>query len=170
MRVAFSGPAGCGKSTAAEFLQHQFGGTVLSFASPLKTLAFDLGWDGKKDAKGRKFLQKLGLTVREYNELYWVDKLLVNIAGLKDKGNYFVDDMRYPNEFDSLKLAGFVVVRLEPREFDLSGEWRNDVSETSLPKWMADFRIESVKGNVVGLRKEMTYFVECIFPQEKPNK
>lgn len=163
MRVAFCGPAGTGKSTAAKYLLKKFGGSLLSFASPLKLLAYQLGWDGKKDERGRKFLQQLGMTVREYDEDYWLNALLDRIGGLQDYDNYFVDDLRFPNEYEGLKLNGFLIVRLEPRGFDLSGSWRSDASEVSLPKWMCDHRIDSEKNQILAFQRALdsmawTYF------------
>lgn len=80
--ITFFGKAGCGKNTAAEAIEnHSFkadtqNGITVAFADELKRIAFELGWDGKKDDRGRRLLQKLGTDVaREYDESVWVDKV-----------------------------------------------------------------------------------------------
>jgi len=95
LRLAFFGPAGTGKTTCAQYCAEKYGGEVLSFATPLKQIAMhQLGWDGKKDKKGRRLLQELGWAARSYNENFWADKL---VSGLKVRGSYFIDDLRFPS-------------------------------------------------------------------------
>jgi hypothetical protein len=72
-----SGRAGSGKSTFSNYcidylksLGHR--ATLVPFAKGVKRTAKDcFGWDGKKDRKGRKLLQDIGLVGRAYNENLW---------------------------------------------------------------------------------------------------
>ena len=63
MIIGIAGAAGAGKSTVAKTIVDVFGQThakILPFAAPLKKFAIDLGWNGKKDKRGRRLLQLLG--------------------------------------------------------------------------------------------------------------
>ena len=79
--IGFSGVMGSGKTLAADslaaLLQHT-GHTcqTFAFADELKRIArTEFGWDGEKDAKGRKLLQVLGTEAgRVYNSDIWVEK------------------------------------------------------------------------------------------------
>ncbi|GIW54982.1 MAG: hypothetical protein KatS3mg082_1386 [Nitrospiraceae bacterium] len=108
MRVAFTGIAGAGKTTAALALQREYGGEIRSFASPLKIAARMIGWDGKKDPKGRWLLQRLGDEGRAVDPL-----LFVNIAFRDLSDSVYIDDLRFPNEAEAARAHGFVIVRVE---------------------------------------------------------
>jgi hypothetical protein len=110
------------------------------FATGVKECALHLGWDGKKDLRGRTLLQDIGRVGRLYDENNWVNKTLNTI---EDSPHYpfglvVIDDWRFPNEanfFDSFPLYEVVKVRIESPEREvLKGTaeyW--DSSETSLP-------------------------------------
>jgi hypothetical protein len=86
----------------------------IGFANKLKTLAVDLfglTYDQVDGAqKDRVLLQKLGLNMRDVRESVWVDYVINN---LKPNDYYVLDDLRYKNELDALKKAGFILVRIE---------------------------------------------------------
>ncbi len=59
--IGIHGPLGGGKTFLANEIKDCFNGVViLPFAKLLKDFAFEMGWDGKKDPKGRRLLQLLG--------------------------------------------------------------------------------------------------------------
>jgi len=172
MRVAFSGPAQVGKTTCAEYLAREHKGVVLSFASRLKKDAHAYGWDGDKDVKGRVFLQELGRVVREYNEDYWLDSLVVQLYRLvhqypaathKALGKRrppvpcFVDDVRYLNEAERLRELDFTLVRIQPGAgFITEGEdWRVHPSEVDLDGYAFDHYITSDKGDIAGMLNQL---------------
>ena len=115
MIIALCGPAYAGKSEVGKLIVERLGGNhfVLPFAKPLKDMARDVfGWDGKKDEKGRKFLQLLGTEIgRCYNENFWVDQW---IAAVKKKNgtirDVITDDTRYDNEALAAKNNGGIIV------------------------------------------------------------
>ncbi len=70
--VLFSGKAGVGKTTSANILykimsKNNLEVEIGSFAIGVKSTALHMGWDGEKDAKGRKLLIDIGMAGREYN-------------------------------------------------------------------------------------------------------
>jgi len=113
--IGICGAAGVGKSTASDALINlTFMATeVIPFAGPLKDLAVEFfGWDGVKDARGRKLLQTLGTDVgREWDPDFWVSKwkkaVEASLASI-----IIADDVRFQNEVNAIRDMGGTVVRL----------------------------------------------------------
>ena len=76
----------------------------ISFARKLKEQAYALGWDGKKDDKGRTLLQHLSRPVKDYfGEDYYAQQGvndILNTPIFDDNQFYFITDMRFKVEFD----------------------------------------------------------------------
>ncbi|MFE1763096.1 hypothetical protein ACFW81_02570 [Streptomyces angustmyceticus] len=134
--VAFIGKARSGKDTAGMRLVHNWDFTRLAFADPLKRMALqvnpyiptsygvtvrlesliaDVGWDYAKDhhPEVRRVLQNIGQTVRELDEGFWLRALMGKVKAA-DGWNMpvVVTDCRYRNEAESLRAAGFILVRV----------------------------------------------------------
>lgn len=107
-----SGKARAGKDTFANFFEAYVKSLslgscyTLHYATRLKDVATLLGWDGKKDQRGRTLLQKLGTEVgREYQSDIWVRHLyndLIQRVKEKEDTYIFVPDFRFPNEESDL--------------------------------------------------------------------
>ena len=89
--IGISGKMQNGKDTFAEALKAEihFKGEqaiVFHFADFLKYICSEyFGWDGKKDATGRKLLQTIGTSVfRKNNPTCWTDMAYAFIKGLGD--------------------------------------------------------------------------------------
>ena len=111
--IAFIGKAGACKTTAAEYLVKHHGYTRISFAAKLKDVAVQL-W-GPDAFKDRDKLQKLGESLRQIDDLVWVNALFRWLEGPDEPagaGPYVIDDCRFPNEYWRLKQKGFRVVRI----------------------------------------------------------
>lgn len=144
--ILVSGKAGSGKSTVADRLRQKLEDlegidTMLyGFADPIKYIAKAFaGWDGEKDEKGRRLLQKIGQIFRDYNPNIWVKHFLNQLdkkSGLFPKNFAVISDWRFPNELAYLKnnpLLDIVTIRVFGRG-GLEGENSLDVSENSLPE------------------------------------
>ena len=61
-----TGKAGCGKDTAYKIMKKYANKSIkrYAFADPLKNIAYEAGWDGIKDEKGRKLLVSLGKVIK----------------------------------------------------------------------------------------------------------
>lgn len=151
--IMVSGRAGEGKSTFSEICidilaKKDIMATVVPFAQGVKDTACFMGWDGEKDSKGRKLLQQVGNTGREYNENVWARKAVDEIREDAEVNLFdvvFIDDWRFPNERNVI-LTEFpkmvIKVRIcRPEEFHtLNGtELYDDISETSLPDIESNF-------------------------------
>ena len=122
--IGLTGKAGAGKSTVADYLVEKHGFTKLSFAGPLKKMLRTLdpiifnagGGDCRlsellqdyteADLKTyypeyRRLLQVLGTDcIRAEDEDFWVRAAMKQLTNLS--GRYVFDDVRFPNEADSI--------------------------------------------------------------------
>lgn len=139
--ILIAGRAGTGKDTSSLIMDsyfirdRRFKSTISSFAGELKEVAVKMGWDGKKDDRGRKLLQDLGKVGREYDINIWAKKLIEYV--LFDYDLIIIPDWRFPNEYQYVwnYFDRVYRIRLEaPSRESLKGTDRyNDVSEISLP-------------------------------------
>lgn len=133
-----SGKARSGKDTAADVILKKYQGKTFAFADDVKTIAYNyFGWYGEKDELGRKLLQDIGTTGRNYNEDMWVDHVIYWIqwwaSGTADHQLAVVTDARYPNEIQRIKreFPDVVTIRIT-RD---SVEKLEHPSETALDQW-----------------------------------
>jgi hypothetical protein len=143
--ILLSGKAGAGKTYSAKILNDYFKSKELnvitaSFALGIKKLAKDfIGWDGKKDERGRKLLQTLGTEVgRAYNPNCWIEYLF---GYLENSSNFpydviIIDDWRFPNEYeyfvDDLLYTPIKVRVMSLPSNDLPDSCKEHESETAL--------------------------------------
>jgi hypothetical protein len=73
-----------------------------------------MDWTIEKSDEWRKLLQEIGDGLRQkVNPTIWMDYLA---ASLEEDGLYICDDMRYLNEFEVMRNAGFTLIRLQMSE------------------------------------------------------
>jgi len=145
LRIAFGYKARSGKDTAAEYLQAQYGGEIFKFAQPI----YDIMQAAHKIAgidsfKDTKFLTWIGTDWgRSINKDLWVNNCIDRINAAQKRGcymsgepfvdNFFVTDMRFPNEAQALKNNGFLLVRIDrddrPSENRASHESENAMND-----------------------------------------
>lgn len=109
--IGLVGYAQSGKDEVAKCLVADHGFRRVAFADPLKAVATSVGWSGNKDKEGRKFLQNLGVAVREHVDPdAWLSRALRDI----DKSNdpVVVTDCRFLNEIDAIRNRGGIIVRV----------------------------------------------------------
>jgi hypothetical protein len=152
--VLIAGKKHHGKTTVSDYLFHQLVNKFPtlptqqeSLASPIKINAMEFyGWDGQKDEKGRKLLQEIGDTGRNYDEDIFC-KYLDNrcLSGLFIPNVVIIDDWRYPNEkeyFAKSFMYDITTIRVERNLLDDSAT-ASHKSENSLPltnwQWYKDF-------------------------------
>lgn len=161
-KIAFMGKMGSGKTTAAKYLVHSHGFVKLSFADPVKIATAQMlnqlqaylhvysdrpieakEWtlasidEAKKHPTIRHLLQFVGTELgREYigYENLWIDMLLRDAEHLNRVVN---DDLRFPNEADALRNAGFTIVKII-REVENTSHTATHVSETALDNYKPD--------------------------------
>lgn len=162
--IAFSGPAGSGKSTAAAFLQDR-GYTLVKFAGPLKAMCRAVGLDDEhiegslkerpldwlQGKSPRQFMQMLGTEFGRdcIGPHFWVGLWERAVLGVLDQGGRVVcDDCRFANEADAVRKLGGIVVRLVGRG-GLAGGHASESMD-----WEADDVIMNV-GDIPALRDKL---------------
>lgn len=110
--LGIAGKKGVGKDTIANYLVNNYGFVKVAYADKVKDVARSLGWDGKKDERGRRLLQRLGTDVaREYDIDIWVKatfKVIGVMSQLYDK--FVIPDVRFQNEVDAIHESGGLVI------------------------------------------------------------
>lgn len=131
--VAFTGAAGSGKSTAADYLVREHGYVRVKFAGPLKDMMRAIGL-GEAEIEGdlkekscaalngrspREAMQTLGTEFGRkcMGENFWVNLWRAKASDVLDHGGrVVVDDCRFPNEAAVVRQLGGMVVLLRGRE------------------------------------------------------
>lgn len=135
MIIGLSGYAQSGKDTVANYLVEYYGYSRIAFADPLRQAVYklnpridvgdmrgvylanavdNLGWDRVKveSEQARELLQRMGTEVgREmFGQNFWVDYAMREVSK-SDKVVF--TDVRFPNEYESIKERGGLVWRIE---------------------------------------------------------
>lgn len=178
LRIAFGYKARSGKDTAAEYLQGQYGGEIFKFAQPIydimKAAHQIAGVDSFKDTK---FLTWVGTDWgRSINKDLWVNNCIDRINAAQKRGcymsgepfvnNFFVTDLRFPNEAQALKDNGFMLVRIDrnnrPSENRASHESENAMND--FKDW--DYVIDN-NGHLEDLYEQLQKLIQVIRISEK---
>jgi len=161
--IALMGRARSGKDSVAAHLVARFAYSRTAFADPLREAALKvdpiisaecdtrlsdvvelIGWERAKDEypEVRRILQHIGQTVRDYDEDFWLNVAARKISAAAGWGvPVVVTDVRYPNEYDALKRAGFTMVRVVRPSEAPPAPHGNHVSETALDDHEADVTV-----------------------------
>lgn len=100
-----NGKPRAGKDTFAMMLNELVGVHKYSSVTKVKKLALEMGWDGKKTEKDRKFLSDLKILTTEYSDMSFkdiseeVEKFMRGDYDIYDK-NVMLIDIREPKEID----------------------------------------------------------------------
>ena len=135
--IGIIGRARVGKDTAGAWLVDNRGYRRIGFADPLKDAAarinpivdvcigepmrlsdvlHGLSWEEAKDRfpEVRRVLQELGASVRAIDPEFWLRAALKRVTEANEAGvPAVITDVRYPNEAESLRRAGFHLVYIE---------------------------------------------------------
>jgi len=111
--IGLAGRARVGKTTTAEYLTKKYGFKEFFFSEYVKQVAEFGGWNGLKDERGRRFLQHLGDTMREYDKEIFIKQVTGKINYYdqicKSKGEeakIVISDVRLMDEIVALKYTG----------------------------------------------------------------
>ena len=154
----FSGKAGTGKTFSSDIANDtcrkmEIKGISEHYATGVKQIAKHMGWDGVKDAKGRKLLQSIGQIGRSYDENMWVRSTFnrVNDSVGFPYDVVFIDDWRFSNEIryikDSELLYKPISIRIDApdREILLGTPEYDDISEVQLDDFNFDYIVDNRK-------------------------
>lgn len=168
-----AGKAGSGKGEVAKVIKEYYLSLkkkpiITEYSKYLKLYANEiLGWNGE-EPKPRKFLQDLGVTIRENMDM---PHLLINrmIEDIRVYSLYYdvviISDVRYPEEITEMKktfnnvYAMYVVNQFGKSELSL--EEQTHVTETALENY-GDFDITITNDNINVLDNRVIEFIERV--------
>lgn len=163
MLVGIAGPAGAGKSTIGReiWLHDKF--QILSFAHPLKAAlikmtGLDRKWFYNIDYKEKEIPGLPGVTPRIMMQKFgtefaremiapdfWLWRMKMSLSKYSDK-NIVIDDIRFENEADLVRVNGGVVIHLQ-RDFVSPTVHSTHKSEQPMNVHPADFSVKGVTVN-----------------------
>lgn len=156
--VGLIGLAGAGKDTAAMALTG-CGWRRKAFADKLKQIAYGFGWNGKKDEKGRKLLQDLGMAARKYNLEFWVNQAYQTIQDVTPELSripFVWTDVRFENEAEFIRKRGGIIIRIKR-----PGQLCDDDHESELSQFQikADYEVVN-SGTIEDLHKKILNLIQ----------
>lgn len=133
MKIAIGSKSRTGKDTIADILLQEYGGTKLAFSDALYDIS---GYVQEKLSrpvqKDPKLLQTIGESLKDvYGRSVWVTYLENELR--RTKGNIFVTDLRFPEEWEMLKKNGFLMINVERPDRPITRD-PNHISEIALDK------------------------------------
>lgn len=152
--IGFSGKAEVGKTTVSnEVIKYlKVKADIIPLAKRMKEQAKMLGWDGKKDQRGRRLLQEISWPVKHYfgEDIY--AKWCYEAAVKENLDVLLIDDVRMLAEVDYFKsleeakeIEKFILIRIgRPKHISkLTAEQKNDISETQLDNYRFNYVVSN---------------------------
>lgn len=138
-KLAFYGPASSGKTWSADYLVKNHNFVRVAFADKLKEIAAELFNVYGKNGADRKVLQDLGQKMREIEPDVWINHLLSTVAFYEThREGIVLDDLRYTNEADALRNAGFKLVYVSTPQAELERRRVSLYPDTPLSSYYHD--------------------------------
>lgn len=123
------------------------------------------GWEGAKDEfpEVRRVLQELGMAIRAIDPEFWLRAALKRVTEANEAGvPAVITDVRFPNEADSLRRAGFHLVYI-----DRPGVPQLDhASEGALTSADAKYVIRNNSGDLPGFLEDVEFVANNIAHHE----
>lgn len=164
--IAFTGPKGCGKSTAATYLIEKHGFVRHYFAKPLKEMAKCLGLTEEHVNGGLKekpcdflgnqtprwILQSLG--TEWGRKLIHPDLWTIAWENTLPDCDIVCDDLRFPNELKTIKEKNGIVIEITRPEFE-----RDQSHESEAHEIPFDFQISN-DGSIEEMFEKIEHFIK----------
>lgn len=185
--IALAGDIGHGKTTAAKYMEKQFGASRYRFAGPIKELVARMlveAGDSFEHARHaveaprikdtpirelyqrtpRDFQRMFGDLGRRVHEEFWANLIVTKIHVEhydKPKPFYVIDDWRYPNgEGERLMRDDIQTVFIRVDRPGAERVLHDHSSEGGLDTWEYDFHITNHEGDLAGLYDQVNRIVE----------
>lgn len=166
--VIINGSGGVGKDTICKVVENHYETMNVSSIDPIKRIAIENGWDGKKSEKSRKFLADLKQLFVDYNDLpqqYLAERYE---EFLHSKKRIMFVHIREPEEIRKFKrsVSEKCVTLLIRRGEKARKAWNNS-SDDDVEKYEYDFYYENCKALGELERDFMTFFEQKILGYDR---
>lgn len=174
MIIGLTGYQGSGKTTVAQFLEDEFGFKRHNFKDGLvnemkerlpdvlEILRRQEGYPSvdflffHKPPMMRALMQNYGTEVRRKDdEKYWVDKWFHYLP----KGHVVIDDVRFLNEADAVRLSSGIIIRVERDDITHGGDHSSETEQNQIE---ADFTIKGKAGSHVEIFQQARHIIDTI--------
>jgi hypothetical protein len=176
IKIAFSGLMRSGKDACGDYIIKKHGGVIKRFAEPL----YDIMHYAQRrcrlpETKWRKFLQVVGTELfRAEHPGIWVNLLIEEVVDLDPSVNIIVVDARFNDEFEALKKAGFLLVKIirtdaeREAEERVSSEVARHASEVDMLSYEGFDHVIVNCGTLEDLYRSVDRLIESQFREEDP--
>lgn len=151
-----NGMARAGKDTFCKFVSEFYPNTYhFSIVDSVKRQALQLGWDGVKDEKGRKFLNGLKNIIDEYNDNNFKE-IVEKVNNTDDTNKVFLIDMRELSDIERARKelnASIVLINNENVE-----QIKSNNADANVYNISYDIVIDN-SGSLDELKDKAQYFV-----------
>ena len=155
-KIAISGKIASGKSTLSKYIQEKYNFTRIGYGDAVKKFAKEIF---NMEYKDRQLLQDFAQSMRSIDEDVWVKIVERHINNTTE--NILVDDLRFPNELESLNKMGFTIIKIEldidlqkerikntyPTTFIEHYNRLNDISESYINELEVEYTFNMTKEN-----------------------
>ena len=159
--LIINGSGGVGKGVFVSILSTLLNGDVRqdSIVNPTKSIAKQIGWDGNKSERDRKFLSDLKLLLDDYNDMnyQYIKGLVHDFRDDTIKGKILCIDMREPKQIKMAKKDFGAKTVLVVR--DSVPQIKSNVADANVFDFNYDYVIEN-NGTMSDLKKTTKKFLE----------
>lgn len=158
--IVINGSAGVGKDTICRLIGGQYHVMNISSVDPIKKIAADNGWDGRKDEKSRKFLADLKQLFVDFNDLPQKYLLKKYRDFLQSDQEILFVHIREPEEIAKFKNSvgeGCVTLLVRGRDA-IKRKWNNS-ADADVENYQYDFYYQNDKP-LDELKKDVIAFFE----------
>lgn len=173
MRIfLLAGKSGSGKGEVAKLIKEFYiykleKCAITGYSKYLKVFLQEISdWDGSYEKKPRGELQKLGDTIREFDEKYFIKKMIEDLQ-IYEKlvDNVVISDVRFPAEIDDVRLnydnVYAIYVENQFSESKLSVKEQAHITETALDNY-DDFDYVLANDDINDLKDKVFKFLESV--------
>lgn len=154
-----NGSGGCGKDTMVEILSKKFTVKKFSTIDPIKKVAMDLGWNGEKTEKARKYLsdlKDLSTDFLDYSFKY-ISNIVKEYQKEISKDIIYIIDIREPPEIKRV-VENFPFIKTILITRESNEEITSNHADRNVKNYDYDFYIKN-NSTLVDFEKTVNEFI-----------
>lgn len=171
--VIINGKGGCGKDALIKALgkeEEKVGRRVWNYSSidTVKKVAKTIGWDGKKDEKGRRYLAELKAVITRNSDVLTKETISVCNNFLKSKDRFLFIHIREPEEIRKIRLL--MSPKIDVKTLLVKSNWANGTYGNASDDEVDNFAYDAVFTNKDGLEQSAALFKVLMYNFPKKEK